>query len=319
MDWATFTKQFDAKLNTFTSGSSRSSQHDGDLSSSSQEYNPPQQDSFQVDSGSSDDDEEQDVDGEEGEQGQGQQSSMIIGKRRRSTDEDVDMEGSKFVCMDLPPKPSQPKHKHKHKHRWAMYGKSLEAIPSDLNDWSMLLYPKGKRCLLTTCKGQTQARLANGKTLCTFQSILPNGSKNSASWSKSTSCALDCVFDNRFWTFYVIDILCWKEYATDKCDRQFREFWMQTRLHDASEMDAPTAENTFYTFRPVQPLPISDLSALAAHPAEYAQQHATYEVDGIFLYRLTGRYTKGKSKHALWLAPDQLPQLQAALNDVMEP
>lgn len=94
---------------------------------------------------------------------------------------------------------------------------------------------------------------------------------------------------------------------------------MQTRLHDASEMDAPTAENTFYTIRPVQPLPISDLPALAANPAEYAQQHCTYEVDGIFLYRLTGRYTKGKSKHALWLAPDQLPELQAALSEAMVP
>lgn len=59
-----------------------------------------------------------------------------------------------------------------------MYAEYLESIPSDfMKEWVSVVCPKGKRCLVTSGKGQTIARSRGGKILRRFQSILPNGSR----------------------------------------------------------------------------------------------------------------------------------------------
>jgi snurportin-1 len=59
-----------------------------------------------------------------------------------------------------------------------MYAEYLESIPDDfMEEWIMMICPKGKRCMVTSGNGETVARSRGGHVIGRFQSILPNGSK----------------------------------------------------------------------------------------------------------------------------------------------
>jgi snurportin-1 len=101
-----------------------------------------------------------------------------------------------------------------------MYSETMESIPQDLlTDWVLMICPKGKRCLVTSGSGETIARSRAGNILARFQSTLPNGSRTNRT---SDFCILDCVYDAVHWTFYVLDIMCWRGYPIFDCDTNFR-------------------------------------------------------------------------------------------------
>lgn len=59
-----------------------------------------------------------------------------------------------------------------------MYSETMETVPEDfMENWVMMICPKGKRCLVTSGGGYTVARSRRGFIINKFQSVLPNGSR----------------------------------------------------------------------------------------------------------------------------------------------
>jgi snurportin-1 len=59
-----------------------------------------------------------------------------------------------------------------------MYAETMEEIPNDfIENWVTMICPKGKRCLVTSGRGETIARSRSGHIIGRFQSMLPNGSR----------------------------------------------------------------------------------------------------------------------------------------------
>ncbi|CAO3651862.1 unnamed protein product [Mucor fragilis] len=173
--------------------------------------------------------EDESASGEEEEEDQEEEElETVTSHAKRSRDSDDEMEeASKYVK-------TMPKSKNKHKKKknknihanQIMYSETMESVPQDLlTDWVLMICPKGKRCMVTSGRGETIARSRAGNILARFQSRLPNGSTANRT---SDFCILDCVYDAVHWTFYVLDIMCWRGYPIFDCDTNFRyAFLMQ--------------------------------------------------------------------------------------------
>ncbi|KAI8143537.1 hypothetical protein BJV82DRAFT_96340 [Fennellomyces sp. T-0311] len=237
-------------------------------------------------------------------------------KRGRSSDDEMDgmEDDQKLQRIDQPAKVGKKKGKRrkfkKHQGYGVMYGESLDEMPHDLLDkWVMMPYPVGKRCIVTTGKGETVARRKNGSVWKRFQSTLPNGSKGRSDRGGAGHCILDCVYDAVHWTFYVLDVMCWKGYSVYNCDTDFRHFWLQTKVE--SEMDARTGENMFYKFKPLRPMPTTELGAVARGPERsMREQGYDFALDGMLLYHRETGYIEKSTPLVCWVPLKDLPDLE---------
>ncbi|RCH80248.1 hypothetical protein CU097_001913 [Rhizopus azygosporus] len=246
---------------------------------------------------SGDDDEEEEEE---------EESNSSLKRRRDDSDEDMEE-----VCKMIKNNPQNPKKNKKKANIYAnqiMYAEYLESIPSDFaQEWITIICPKGKRCFVMSGNGQTISRSRGGKILGRFQSTLPNGSRH---YHGSEYCILDCVYDAVHWTFYVLDIMCWKGYSVADCDTSFRHFWLHTKFA-SNEFDAPNGENRFYKFVPLQGIPTTELTSIANNPEDYLSQNQgyTYDIDGLLFYHKQAHYIGGSTPLVCWVPRDKVSTL----------
>ncbi|KAI9314022.1 hypothetical protein BX666DRAFT_488577 [Dichotomocladium elegans] len=203
----------------------------------------------------------------------------------------------KIACFEpTPPKHANGKRKQKSTDTRLMYGELLEDVPSDWQEnWIVVPYPEGKRSLVSSGNGKTVAYNKFGNVLKRFESTLPNGSKVYGKQHHRDYCLLDCVYDSVHWTYYVLDILSWKDYAVGDCETNFRQFWLETRLV-VDEMDPSTSTNSFYKFKHLRPIPAEDVKQMLQHPSEYLQARGdNFNIDGLMFYHRELLYTEGET------------------------
>ena len=113
-------------------------------------------------------------------------------------------------------------------------------VPSDLAScWLVAPRPAGRRCLVISGGANTRAHWRGGKPR-TFPSALPNGSRATRSGGSAT-CELDCIWVEADQTFYVVDVLSWKDHRLVDCPWDFRRYWLAAKL---AETRAGTACST---------------------------------------------------------------------------
>jgi snurportin-1 len=97
---------------------------------------------------------------------------------------------------------------------------NIQDVPSDLENYYILLCPKGKRCLVFERNGKTFALKRNGEAL--FPNSTPLGTPFQGLPSHST---LDCIHvpsNDSMGTFFVLDCLAWKGMPLVDSDAEFR-------------------------------------------------------------------------------------------------
>ncbi|RCH79441.1 hypothetical protein CU098_005729, partial [Rhizopus stolonifer] len=212
--------------------------------------------------------------------------------KRSRDDSDEEMEQNvKLSKQERPGHKKKPPKKNIYADQ-IMYAENLESIPSDFaEEWMSIICPKGKRCLVTSGHGQTVARSRGGKIIQRFQSILPNGSRD---YPGSDYSILDCVYDAVHWTFYIIDVMCWRGYSVTDCDTTFRNFWLHTKF-ESNDFNTANSENRYYKFTPLKFTPTSEVSVIASNPERYLNeiQQNTYEIDGLLFYHKQAHYVGG--------------------------
>ncbi|CAO3657741.1 unnamed protein product [Umbelopsis ramanniana] len=190
-----------------------------------------------------------------------------------------------------------------------MFAEWLIDVPGDLyENWCVVPCPVGKRCLVVSANGQTMARLRNGRLLNKFESILPAGSSTYKGNKVTDYCILDCIFDPVHWTFYVLDIMCWKGHPIYDCDTEFRFFWVASKIQ-ADEMDVPNADNQFYKFQALQAASTTELKNVIANPYAFMPPNVKANVDGYLLYNRETQYVVGTTPLVCWLSIDKVQEL----------
>lgn len=102
-------------------------------------------------------------------------------------------------------------------------------VPNDLtSNWFVSICPIAKRCSVIASQGKTRVFARNGyEFMQAFQSALPSGNKLNSS---SSHCALDCLYEGRSKTFYILDPLIWNGVSFYGTDTPFRDYWLTSRI-----------------------------------------------------------------------------------------
>ncbi|KAM5569934.1 hypothetical protein ABKV19_017115 [Rosa sericea] len=158
-------------------------------------------------------------------------------------------------------------------------------------DWFVLARSAGERCLVVSYNGTTVSRRRNGTVLHRFPSALPDGCSRTKA---QPSCSiLDCIFHEMDQTYYVIDMLCWRDYSLYDCTAEFRFFWLKSKLAETRACDPPSYYHR-YRFSLV-PWYTCDLTAL--HTAYTGA--VPYVKDGLMFYNKHAHYQPGITPLAL--------------------
>ena len=162
-------------------------------------------------------------------------------------------------------------------------------VPPDLaRNWLVAARPAGKRCVVTATGGTTRVHWRSGRPRA-FPSALPNGSRVTRSGGQS-SCKLDCIWSEQEQTYYVVDVISWKDHELVDCPAEFRLFWLASKLAETRAAEAcSTNPCRFHPLRPVE------CSAEQLHSAYGGERPFGAERDGLLFWHREGLYEAGSS------------------------
>jgi snurportin-1 len=165
---------------------------------------------------------------------------------------------------------------------------------------------------VTAGHGTTIARKHNGAVLKQFPSELPGGHRRSK--DKHSMTILDCIYNYQTRTYFVLDMMCWKDYLIYDSDTEFRRFWLASKL---SEVPVDT-ESHYNRFRfeqlPSYPCKASHFrtlyqqsitsraansSASGSASAAMVSDVPQYCMDGILFYHKKTHYVLGMTPLSL--------------------
>ncbi|KAL8598119.1 hypothetical protein ACOMHN_030405 [Nucella lapillus] len=185
-----------------------------------------------------------------------------------------------------------------------MMSVSMEFLPDNFEtDYLAVICPVAKRRTVVASEGWTCTynKLLNMDRK--FQSALPGGNLRTVQIFRNMNdmTILDCLHLKAERTFYILDLLMWKQMTHYESEAQFRFHWTDKV---ASEMDltSVTVENE-YQFKPM-PRVKTDYEHLYD-----ALDNTKFKVDGILFFNSTSLYTPGSTPNVLWLPPQDIERV----------
>ena len=184
-----------------------------------------------------------------------------------------------------------------------MLSEWLVDVPPDFaENWYMTVCPIGKRSLVISSKCTTTAYGRNGARINSFPSLLPGGCKRV--WESSRDyCILDCIYHETLRTFFVADIMCWRAHPVYDTDRDFRVYWLTTKLEETQGLGEISRINP-YIFKP-----LDSYSCTRDSLEQVLSKPWSQEVDGLLFFHRQCHYRSGSSPLAVWLKPHMVPDI----------
>ncbi|KAF1767959.1 hypothetical protein GCK72_007919 [Caenorhabditis remanei] len=180
-----------------------------------------------------------------------------------------------------------------------MLSEWLVDIPDSLStEWTMVMAPTGKRCLVVASRGYTTSYNKAGRQLGQFQSRLPGG--NSRSKNQSWTI-LDCIYANQ--VYHVLDVLTWNAHEFAENPYDFRQFMLKSKLDEQPELATPTAGfRAVFVAAPSAPCSKEQME-------ELMKAEIDFRLDGLLFYHKSVIYEPGQSPLVGWLKPWMLPEI----------
>ena len=180
----------------------------------------------------------------------------------------------------------------------------LVEIPQDFqSNWIMVPVPEGRRCLLIAGYGTTCHYSRSGHFINQFPSLLPGGNRKR---DRDKITFLDCIYVQVEGTYYVLDVMVWKDFSYYDCDTECRFFMLKSRLDENPELAIKSKINPYifkalpsYACTPnaMQTALVQDLSF---HPLP---------LDGLLFYSKLVQYLPGSTPLVGWLKGYMVPEM----------
>eukprot|EP01023_Acetabularia_acetabulum_P012540 TRINITY_DN1586_c1_g3_i2.p1 TRINITY_DN1586_c1_g3~~TRINITY_DN1586_c1_g3_i2.p1 ORF type:complete len:420 (-),score=55.68 TRINITY_DN1586_c1_g3_i2:271-1530(-) len=150
-------------------------------------------------------------------------------------------------------------------------------IPHDLcQNWLVTARAEGQQCLVIACRGRVITRLRSGRTLHRLRGTPLN---KIASYGLTL---LDAVYYQDKQTYYIMDVLCWKDYLLVECQAEFRVFWLQQQI--APELDTQKTKGIQFSVAQYQS------QCQAEYLANFKQAPVEFVYDGFLFLHKQGHY-----------------------------
>lgn len=221
-----------------------------------------------------------------------------MGKRKKKKNQD-NYGPMRKILLPAPVPDDRPNWPQYERHD-VMMSVTMEYAPENLEqDFLAVICPVAKRRIVVSFMGWT---CSYNKLLAMdrkFQSSLPGGNVRSVQVIKSNDlCILDCLHYKADRTFFILDLMHWKQLPYYQSEAEFRFHWIN---QIENEMDLVTihAENE-YKFKAMPRIRCNQKDLYEA------LENAPFKVDGLLFFHKQGCYQSGTSCNVLWLPPGDI-------------
>ena len=186
-----------------------------------------------------------------------------------------------------------------------MLSEWLVDVPEDFEEnWKFVVCPIGKRCLVISSYGTTNAYTRSGEFFKNFPSLLPGGCAHTYRLPSRDYCILDCIYHEISRTFHVLDVMCWGGHPVYDSDMEFRIYWKETKLHDEGDRLSKYSRINPLTFKNLDYYPCSKEKLNEVLGSKWP-----LEVDGLLFIHKGAHYITGRSPLASWLKPQMIQEV----------
>ncbi|KAI8052540.1 hypothetical protein BDF22DRAFT_744130 [Syncephalis plumigaleata] len=169
-----------------------------------------------------------------------------------------------------------------------MEGETMTLLPMDLEqEWYAVQCPVGT-------------------ILGNFESILPAGSRAYRGNRSSDYCILDCIYVEQTFTYYILDLMCWKGHPFFNCETEFRSFWLQTQL---AELEEPRSQKQqqqrqWYRFEALamREATRDHLEQIVRQISASSMMDEGTRTDGVLLVHRRTHYVPGRTPLCGWIS-----------------
>lgn len=185
-----------------------------------------------------------------------------------------------------------------------MMSVSMEYMPEDFEkEFLAVICPVAKRRTVVASQGWTCSynKLLNMDRK--FQSALPGGNLRSLQFMRTSNdvCIVDCLHLKAERTFYMLDLMVWKQMPYYDSETEFRFHWIDKAVND-TDLTTIDQENE-YQFKTMP-----RVRCTYEHLYE-ALDNTKFKVDGILFFHQNSPYTPGSTSNVLWLPPQDIERV----------
>lgn len=176
-------------------------------------------------------------------------------------------------------------------------------IPEDLEqNWFVKCAPEGFRVMLVSRRRVTICYNNKGRSVLKLKS---NFSGGGGKYASNGVTVLDCIYNKKTKTVFILDCLCWNNMSMVDADAEFRFFWLKSKLTD--DLELSQCKN--YRFVLIDSIPAQRPLIQDAMFRSFQINENTYYFDGIVFYHKHSHYYFGDTPLVGWLASYMLPEL----------
>ena len=180
----------------------------------------------------------------------------------------------------------------------------LVEIPQDFaTNWSMVPVPEGRRCFLVAGYGTTSHYSRSGHFINSFPSLLPGGCRRK---DRDAITFLDCIYVQIEATYYILDVMIWRNHSFYDCDTECRFFMLKSKIEETPELAVKSKINP-YIFKP---LPSYGCSAKSI--GDVLGRDLSFNplpLDGLLFYCKEVQYLPGSTPLVGWLKGYMVPEM----------
>lgn len=228
-------------------------------------------------------------------QSERRQQLLTEQKHHRSNDQDDSRNVHQFL-QTLQHKVTKKTHTRLFKN-YVQLSEWLHERPDDFENWFMVPYPKGKRCIVVATNGSTKVYSKFGVFMTKFRSAFPGDIK-----LKQATTILDCISITSCGVtkYMVLDVMYYSNTEMLNCETSFRFFWIGCKLSEL-ELDTINVHNEF-AFISTKYVDCSDEIAVDSCLATYPMwDDANINLDGLLFYHKESSYVHGTTPLVGWL------------------
>uniref|UniRef100_A0A1E1W629 Snurportin-1 n=1 Tax=Pectinophora gossypiella TaxID=13191 RepID=A0A1E1W629_PECGO len=182
--------------------------------------------------------------------------------------------------------------------------------PEDFNEnWFVVPCPKGVRMLVVANRGVTKCYTKQGHFRFERSTALPGGFYRST--RSSDCCVLDCFYNEKINTMFILDLLAWKNQPMTDGETEFRHFWLVSQLAELPGINVLSKRNqlNFKVLPKVPCAPDSFNKFMMSYPAF---TNNSPPLDGLLFYHKRAPYYAGSTPLVGWLYPYMVPEVLGA-------
>ena len=165
--------------------------------------------------------------------------------------------------------------------------------------------PEGRRCFLIAGSGTTNHYSRSGYFINSFPSLLPGGNRRNKQHHEAITF-LDCIYVEVESTYYILDVMIWKDFSFYDCDTECRRYLATSKISENPGLLQKSRLNPFiFKMLPSFSCDLEEIQKVLLQKLSFDP----LALDGLLFYNKQVHYLPGSTPLVGWLKGYMVPEM----------